>query len=294
MKAVCWCGKDSLKVENVPDPKIQKPRDAILRVTSTSICGSDLHLVGGYIPTVQPGDIVGHEFMGEIVEVGSGVTNLQPGDRVVVPSPIACGECYFCKQQLWSLCDNSNPNAWMSEAIMGYTTSAIYGYSHALGGYAGSFAEYVRIPFADVNHIKVPRDSLADDKLLFISDAFATGYMGADFCEIKPGHVVAVWGAGAVGLLAMKSAKLMGAERVIAIDRYPNRLNRARQHFGADETINYEQQPDVVETLEQMTAGRGPDACIDAVGMEADSPGPDNLFDRAQQAMRTQMERPHV
>ncbi|MDI3339903.1 MAG: zinc-dependent alcohol dehydrogenase [Sphaerobacter sp.] len=294
MKAVCWCAKDTLRVETVADPSILNPRDAILRVTSASICGSDLHLVGGYVPTVQSGDILGHEFMGEIVEVGPAVTNLRPGDRVVVPSFIGCGQCYYCRQQLWSLCDNSNANAWLSEAAMGYAIGGVYGYTHALGGYAGAFAEYVRIPFADVNPLTVPGDGLPDEQLLFISDAFPTGYMGADFCAITPGDVIAVWGAGAVGLFAMKSAKLLGAERVIAIDRLPERLRLAREHFGADEVINYEQQRDVVEALKEMTAGRGPDACIDAVGMEADSPGLDDVYDRALQAVRVQRERVHV
>lgn len=232
--------------------------------------------------------------MGEIVEVGSEVDNLKPGDRVVVPSFIGCGRCYFCQQQLWSLCDNTNVNAWISEALMGHAIGGIYGYTHALGGYAGAFAEYVRVPFADVNPIKVPADGLTDEQLLFISDAFPTGYMGAEFCEIEPGDVVAVWGAGAVGLFAMKSAKLLGAERVIAIDRIPERLRLAREHFGADEVINYEQRPDVVEALKELTAGRGPDACIDAVGMEADSPRLDDLYDRTKQALRLQFERVHV
>ena len=296
MKAVAWCAKDTLVVETVADPTILNPRDAILRVTATTVCGSDLHLVGGYIPTLQPGDIIGHEFMGEIVEVGPAVKNLRPGDRVVVPSFIGCGACFFCTHQMWSLCDNSNPNAWMAEGMMGYSPGGIYGYTHMLGGYAGSFAEYVRIPFADVNPLKVPRDGLRDEQLLFISDAFPTGCMGADFCDIQPGSVIAVWGAGAVGLFAMKSAKLLGAERVIAIDRYPERLRLAREHFGADDVINYEEQPDVVEALKERTAGRGPDGCIDAVGMEADGPGPDDLFDRAKQALRVtgQLERIHV
>ena len=294
MKAICWCGKDTLKLEDVSEPKSLNPRDAILRVTATTICWSDLYLVGGYIPTVQPGDILGHEFMGEIVEVGPAMTNLQPGDRVVVPSFIGCGQCFSCRREMWSLCDNSNPNAWMAEGIMGFSAAGIYGYSNALGGYAGSFAEYVRLPFADVNPLKVPRDGLTDEQLLFISDAFPTGYMGADFCDIKAGDTIAVWGAGAVGLFAMKSAKLLGAERVIAIDRFENRLRLASEHFGAAEVIDYGQQPDVVEALKEMTAGRGPDACIDAVGMEADSPGPDDIFDRAQQALRLQLERIHV
>ena len=294
MQAVSWCGKDTLKVERVSDPKILNPRDAILKVTATTICGSDLHLVGGYIPALQPGDIIGHEFMGEIVEVGPAVKNLKPGDRVVVPSFISCGRCSFCQRELWSLCDNSNPNAWMSEGILGYAMGGVFGYTHLGGGYAGSMAEYVRVPFADVGPLKVPGDGLRDEQLLFISDAFPTGYMGAEFCEIQPGDSIAVWGAGAVGLFAMQSARLMGADQVIAIDRFPNRLHLAQAHFGATAAINYAEQPDVVEALKELTAGRGPDACIDAVGMEADSPGPDDLYDRAKQMLRIQLERAHV
>ena len=294
MQAVSWCGKDTLRVERVADPKILNPRDAILKVTATTICGSDLHLVGGYIPALQPGDIIGHEFMGEIVEVGPGINNLAPGDRVVVPSFMGCGNCFYCRRQEWSLCDNANPNAWMSEAILGYAMGGVFGYTHLGGGYAGSFAEYVRVPFADTGPLKVPRDGLRDEQLLFISDAFPTGYMGAEFCQIQPGDTIAVWGAGAVGLFAMRSARLLGAEHVIAIDRYPNRLRLAAEHFGADASINYAQQPDVVEALKELTAGRGPDACIDAVGMEADSPQPDDLYDRLKQAMRIQLERAHV
>ena len=294
MQAVSWCGKDTLEVERVSDPKILNPRDAILKVTATSICGSDLHLVGGYIPALQPGDIIGHEFMGEIVEVGHAVHNLRPGDRVVVPSFMGCGNCFYCQRQLWSLCDNSNPNAWMSEAIMGFSMGGVFGYTHLGGGYAGSFAEYVRVPFADTGPLEVPRDGLRDEQLLFISDAFPTGYMAAEFCEIQPGDTIAVWGAGAVGLFAMKSARLSGAEHVVAIDRFPYRLRLAQEHFGADAVINYEQQPDVVEALKELTAGRGPDGCIDAVGMEADSPGLDNVYDRAKQALRIQLERVHV
>src|SRR5918912_2736230 len=294
MQAVSWCGKDPLKVERVSDPKILNPRDAILKVTSTTICGSDLHLVGGYIPALQPGDIIGHEFMGEIVEVGPAVHNLRAGDRVVVPSFISCGRCFYCQRQLWSLCDNSNPNAWMSEGILGYAMGGVFGYTHLGGGYAGSMAEYVRVPFADVGPLKVPGDGLRDEQLLFISDAFPTGYMGAEFCDIQPGDSIAVWGAGAVGLFAMQSARLMGAEQVIAIDRFPNRLRLAQAHFGATAVINYAEQPDVVEALKELTGGRGPDACIDAVGMEADSPGIQGAYDRVKQAARLESERPYV
>ena len=292
MKAVCWCGKDTVHVETVPEPRLLNPRDAIVRVTATTICGSDLHLYGGYVPGMQPGDIIGHEFMGEVVEVGPGVKNLRPGDRVVVPSVIACGACQYCRQELWSLCDNTNPRAAVLEGFYGYAMAGIFGYSHLFGGYAGSFAQYVRVPFADVGPLKVP-DGLSDEQVLFLSDAFPTGFMGADLCDIRPGDIVAVWGCGAVGLFAQKSAYLLGAERVIAIDRFSERLRLAREVVGA-ETINYAEQSDVVEALKQLTGGRGPDACIDAVGMEADSPGPDDLFDRAQQALRIALDRPHV
>ena len=294
MKAVCWCARDSLDVQTVDDPRMMNPRDAIVRVTATTICGSDLHLFGAYIPGIQPGDIVGHEFMGEVVVVGPAISNLRVGDRVVVPSVIACGRCWYCSRELWSLCDNTNPNAWMAEGLFGYSGSGIFGYSHVYGGYAGSFAEYVRVPFADTGPLKGPRDGPSDEQLLFISDAFPTGFMGADLCNIQPGDVVAVWGAGAVGLFAMKSASLLGAQRIVAIDRFPERLQMARVHFGATDAINYEQRPDVVEALKELTGGRGPDACIDAVGMEAAGPGPDNLLDRAEQALRVSLERVHV
>jgi threonine dehydrogenase-like Zn-dependent dehydrogenase len=221
MKAVCWHGANDIRVETVPDPKILNPRDAIIKITSTAICGSDLHIYDGYIPTMQPGDIIGHEFMGEVVEVGSNVNNLKIGDRVVVPSTIGCGHCHYCQHDQWSLCDNSNPNGFMEEALFGNVTSAIYGYSHLFGGYAGAQAEYIRVPFADVGVVKVPKD-LSDEQLLFISDAIPTGYMGAELCDIQPGDTVAVWGCGAVGQFAMISAYLLGAERVIAIDRFPN------------------------------------------------------------------------
>jgi threonine dehydrogenase-like Zn-dependent dehydrogenase len=291
MKAVCWYGANDVRVETVPDPKILNPRDAILKVTSTAICGSDLHIYGGYIPTTQPGDIIGHEFMGEIVEVGSGVNNLKVGDRVVVPSTIGCGHCRFCSQDMWSLCDNANPNGFMQEKLFGYATSGIYGYSHLFGGYAGAQAEYVRIPFADVGVVKVPKD-LPDDKLLFISDAIPTGYMGAEFCDIQPGDTVAVWGCGAVGQFAMISAYLMGAERVIAIDRFPERLQLAKE-FAKAEVINYEE-VDPGEALKEMTGGLGPDACIDAVGLEAHGVGLEDAYDQTKQKLRLETDRPHV
>jgi threonine dehydrogenase-like Zn-dependent dehydrogenase len=257
MRANCWNGVNDLRVENVPDPTIINPRDAIIRVTSTAICGSGLHLYNGYIPTMMAGDILGHEFMGEVVEVGPGVSNLKAGDRVVNPFPIACGNCFFCERTEFSLCENSNPNAWIAEKLWGHSPAGLFGYSHMLGGYAGGQAEYVRIPFADVGPIKVP-EQLEDDKVLFLSDVFPTGYMSAEECNIKPGDTIAVWGCGPVGLFAVASAFLLGAERVIAIDRLPERLRLARERCNA-ETLDYEQ-VNVTEALLEMTGGRGPDA----------------------------------
>jgi len=291
MKAVCWHGANDIRVETVPDPKILNPRDAIIKITSTAICGSDLHIYDGYIPTMQPGDIIGHEFMGEVVEVGSNVNNLEIGDRVVVPSTIGCGHCHYCQHDQWSLCDNSNPNGFMEEALFGNVTSAIYGYSHLFGGYAGAQAEYVRVPFADVGVVKVPKD-LSDEQLLFISDAIPTGYMGAELCDIQPGDTVAVWGCGAVGQFAMISAYMLGAERVIAIDRFPERLQMAQKYAKA-EVINYEE-VDAGEALKEMTGGRGPDCCIDAVGLEAHGMGVEGVYDKAKQAVRLETDRPHV
>lgn len=266
MKALCWRGKEDVRVENVPDPKILNPRDAIVRTTTTAICGSDLHLYDGMIPTLSPGDILGHEFMGEVVEVGPEVRNLRVGDRVVVPSTIACGNCFFCKEKLWSLCDNSNPNAWVAEKMYGYSGGGLFGYSHIYGGYAGGQAQYVRVPFADVGPIKIDSD-LRDEQVVFLSDIFPTGYMAAENCNIRPGDTVAVWGCGPVGQFAIRSALLLGAQRVIAIDRFPERLLMAEA--GGAEVVNYEDEPDLVEALKQMTGGVGPDSCIDAVGMEA-------------------------
>jgi threonine dehydrogenase-like Zn-dependent dehydrogenase len=291
MKANCWNGVTDLRVEDVPDPTIINARDAILRVTSTAICGSDLHLYDGYIPTMMKGDILGHEFMGEVVEVGPGVKNLKVGDRVVNPFPIACGACFFCKSNQFSLCENSNPNAWMAEKMWGHSPAGLFGYSHMLGGYAGGQAEYVRIPYADVGPIKVP-DHLPDDKVLFLSDVFPTGYMAAEACSIQPGDTVAVWGCGPVGLFAVVSAFLLGAERVVAIDRFPERLRKAREHCRA-ETLNYEE-VDIQEALKELTGGRGPDACIDAVGMEGHAHGFFGTYDRLKQALRMQTDRPTV
>jgi threonine dehydrogenase-like Zn-dependent dehydrogenase len=288
MRALTWQGIGKVAIENVPDPTILNPRDAIVRVTSTSICGSDLHLFNGYIPAVYRGDILGHEFMGEVVEVGSAVANLAIGDRVVVPFPIACGNCFFCGSEQYSLCENSNPNANVAEKMWGHSPAGIFGYSHMLGGYAGGQAEYVRVPFADVGPIKVP-SSLSDDQVLFLSDVFPTGYMAAENCNIQPGDTVAVWGCGPVGLFSIASAKLLGAGRVIAIDRFPERLEKARE-AGA-ETLNYES-TDVLATLREMTGGRGPDSCIDAVGLEAHGHGVSFAYDRVKQAMRMESDRP--
>jgi threonine dehydrogenase-like Zn-dependent dehydrogenase len=289
MKANCWNGVTRLAIEEVPDPQILNPRDAILRVTSTAICGSDLHLYDGYVPGMMKGDILGHEFMGEVVEVGSGVKDLKVGDRVVNPFPIACGNCYFCQTQQYSLCENSNPNAWMAEKLWGHSPAGLFGYSHLLGGYAGGQAEYVRVPFADIGPIKVPQH-LTDEQVLFLSDIFPTGYMAAEACNIQRGDTVAVWGCGPVGLFAVASAFILGAERVIAIDRFPERLRKAARNTNA-ETLDYEQ-VNVLEALREMTGGRGPDACIDAVGMEAHGHGIGAKYDRVRQAMKMSTDRP--
>ena len=291
MRALCWEGTHKVRVENVPDPTIINPRDAIIKVSLTAICGSDLHLYDGYIPTMMKGDIVGHEFMGEVVDVGRGVENLKKGDRVVVPFTIACGRCFYCQNNLWSLCDNSNPNAAIAEAMYGYSASGLFGYSHIYGGYAGGQAEYVRVPFADVGPQQVP-DGLSDEQALFLSDIFPTGYMAAENCNIHPGDVVAIWGCGPVGQFAIKSAYLLGAERVIAIDRIPERLRMAQEQ-GKAQVIDYEG-TDVVQALKDMTGGRGPDSCIDAVGMEShgDSIGP--IIDTAKQKSRLSTDRPHA
>jgi threonine dehydrogenase-like Zn-dependent dehydrogenase len=289
MKATCWYGKRDMRVEEVPDPKILNRRDAILKITSTAICGSDLHLYNGFMPTMEKGDILGHEFMGEVVEVGPDVRNLKIGDRVVTAFPISCGKCFFCQRQDYSLCENSNPNAWMAEKMFGHSPCGIFGYSHLTGGFAGGQAEYARVPFADVGTLKVPEE-LSDEKVLFLSDIFPTGYMGAEMCDIKPGDTIAVWGCGPVGQFAMASAYLLGAERVIGIDRFPERLAMAREGAKA-ETINYEEQ-NVYETLMEMTGGRGPDNCIDAVGLEAHSHGIGYAYDRAMQTVMGESDRP--
>ncbi len=293
MKAVCWMGKQKMQVHEVPDPQLLNPRDAIIRVTSTAICGSDLHLYDGYVPTLEPGDILGHEFMGEVVEVGPGVNRetLKPGDRVVVPFTIACGACHSCQEKLWSLCDNSNPNAWIAETMMGYSPSGLFGYTHMLGGYAGGQAQYARVPYADIGPLKVPA-GLPDAKVLFLSDIFPTGYMGAENANIKDGDTVAIWGCGPVGLFAIRSAFMLGAGRVIAIDRVPERLALAQQS-GA-ETLNFDEVDDIVRALHDLTANHGPDSCIDAVGMEAGGHGPVFAYDKIKQSLMLSMDRPTV
>ena len=292
MKAVTWNGKYDVRVENVEIPKIVNPRDAILKITSTAICGSDLHLYDGYIPSMKKGDVLGHEFMGEVVEIGPGVdrAKLAVGDRVVIPFTIACGNCFFCRQDLFACCDNSNPNARAAEALYGYSPSALFGYSHLFGGYAGGQAEYVRVPFADVGPFKIPSD-LSDEQVLFLTDIFPTGYMAAENCDIKKGQTVAVWGAGPVGQFAMRSAFLLGAEKVIAIDDVPGRLEMAAK--GGAITINMADEY-VFERLRDLTAGRGPDACIDAVGLEAHGMTLDAAIDKIKAATFLATDRPHA
>lgn len=285
MKALCWHGKRDVRVEEVPEPKILNPHDAIVRVTATAICGSDLHLYDGYIPTMEEGDILGHEFMGEVVEVGPAVDTLQPGDRVVVPFAISCGRCFYCRKQMWSLCDNTNPEAARNAMLNGSSGAGLFGYSHLYGGYAGGQAEYVRVPFADVGPIKID-SGLTDEQVLFLSDIFPTGYQAAEVCNIQPGDVVAVWGCGPVGQFAIRSAYLLGAHKVIAIDNVPERLRMAEQ--GGAMVISSDN--DVHEHLKDVTGGRGPDACIDAVGMEAHG----SAYDVVKQKMRLETDRPYV
>jgi threonine dehydrogenase-like Zn-dependent dehydrogenase len=287
MKALCWMGREDVRIEDVPDPQILNPRDAIVRVTSTAICGSDLHLYGGFIPTMERGDVLGHEFMGEVVEVGAGVKNLAIGDRVVVPFPIACGDCSYCRADLWSLCDNSNPNAWMAEELFGHSPAGIFGYSHMLGGYAGGQAEYVRVPFADVGPLKVDA-TWRDEQVLLLTDVIPTGWMAAEQGDIRPTDVVAVWGCGPIGQIAVRAAKLLGAACVIAIDRVDARLRLAERH-GA-RVIDEGSEP-VLEVLRDVTAGRGPDVCIDAVGLEAHGSGALAAYDRVATAVRFETDR---
>jgi threonine dehydrogenase-like Zn-dependent dehydrogenase len=294
MRANVWSGRNTVQVENVPDPQILNDRDAIVKISSTAICGSDLHLYDGYVPTMRKGDILGHEFMGEVVEAGRGVSNLAVGDRVVVPFPIACGNCWACKHELYSVCENSNPNAGLAEKLWGHSTAGIFGYSHLTGGYAGGQAEYARVPYADVGPFKV-EDDLTDEQVLFLSDIFPTAYMGAELCDISGGEVIAVFGAGPVGQLAIASALLLGAERVIAIDQYGYRLDMARNKAGATDVIDFSEDADIVEQLKDLTGGRGPDAVIDCVGLEAaHGHGALHAMERVMQATRQETERGHA
>ena len=294
MRAVCWHGKGDMRVDTVPDPVIEDPRDVVIRITSTAICGSDLHLYDGYMPTMEKGDIVGHEPMGEVIEVGAEVKRLKRGDRIVVPFTISCGTCFFCRKELYSLCDESNPNAEIARQAMGHSPAGLLGYSHMLGGYAGGQAEYLRVPFADVGPIKIP-DGVPDEQALFLSDIFPTGYMAAQNAEIEPGDTVAVWGCGPVGQFAIQSAWMLGAGRVIAIDRVAERLEMAERH-GKAETVDFRHaEGSVYDRLMDMTNGRGPDRCIDAVGAEAHGVGSlDAVLDAAKAAVFLATDRPHV
>jgi threonine dehydrogenase-like Zn-dependent dehydrogenase len=289
MKALCWTGVNKTSVETVPDPQILNAEDIILKVGLTTTCGSDLHLLGGYIPFMRTGDVLGHEFMGEVVEVGSGVRNHQAGDRVVVCSFISCGRCWYCENKLFSLCDNGNPNPAIPEGLWGSSGGGCYGYSQALGGFAGSHADYVRVPYADQGAFSIPSE-VDDTSALFASDAAATGWTGADQIGVQPGDTVAVWGAGGVGQMAARASILKGADRVMVIDRLPERLAQVENVIGA-ETINYETDS-VAAELRERTGGRGPDICIEAVGMEADSPGPQYLYDQVKQQLRLETDRP--
>ena len=293
MKALCWHGTGDVRIDTVPDPKIIESRDAIVKITATAICGSDLHLYGGLMPTMESGDVLGHEFMGEVMEVGpAAASKLKPGDRVVVPFTISCGSCFFCQKGLFSLCDTSNPNAEIARKAMGHSPAGLFGFSHMLGGFAGGQAEYVRVPFADVGPMKIP-SGLRDEQVLFLSDIFPTGYMGAENCGMERGDTIAVWGCGPVGQFAIQSAWMLGAGRVIAIDRVPERLRMAEKD-GKAETINFEHEG-VYDRLMDMTKGRGPDRCIDAVGTEAHAGGSfDAVLDKAKVAVYLGTDRPHV
>jgi len=292
MKAICWHGTNDVRYDTVPDPEIVDPRDVIVRITSTAICGSDLHLLDGFMPTMEAGDVIGHEPMGIVVEAGPGVQTLRPGDRVVVPFTISCGTCWFCKRQEYSLCDTSNPNAEMAREAMGHSPAGLLGYSHMLGGFAGGQAEYLRVPFADDGPLKIESD-LSDEQVLFLSDIFPTGYMAAENAQIEPGDTVAIWGCGPVGQFAIQSAWMFDAGRVIAIDRLPERLEMARKH-GRAETIDF-MKTDVYDTLMEMTAGRGPDRCIDAVGAEAHARGSiDAIYDKVKTSVMMATDRVHA
>ena len=293
MKALCWHGHGDVRVDTVPDPIIKEPTDVIIKITSTAICGSDLHLLDGYMPTMESGDILGHEPMGIVVEVGASVKKLTKGDRVVVPFTISCGSCFFCKKQLWSCCDTTNPNAAQAAKMMGHSPAGLFGYSHLTGGYPGGQAEYLRVPYADVGPLKIESD-IADESVLFLSDIFPTGYMAAENCDIEKGDTVAVWGCGPVGQLAIQSAWMFGAGRVIAIDHVPERLEMART-LGKAEVINFVENDEVYEQLQQMTGGRGPDRCIDAVGAEAHGTGGvDAVVDKIKAAVKLTTDRAHA
>jgi threonine dehydrogenase-like Zn-dependent dehydrogenase len=289
VKALQWQGVNHLAVGEVPDPQLRNPGDIIVKVGQSVTCGSDLHLLGGYIPFMEKGDVLGHEFLGEVVEAGPDVRRHRVGDRVVVSSFIACGECWFCKQQLYSLCDNGNTNPAITDTLWGHAPGGCFGYSHAMGGNAGSHAQYIRVPFADVGAFTVP-DEVSDTRALFASDSASTGWMGADMGGVQPGDVVAVWGAGAVGQMAARAAMLLGADRVIVIDRLDYRLHQVEKHIGA-ETLNYER-TEVEPALRELTGGRGPDVCIEAVGLEAHSNGPQHAYDQLKQQLRLQTDRP--
>ncbi|GAB7046323.1 zinc-dependent alcohol dehydrogenase [Catenuloplanes indicus] len=289
MKALCWEGVNKLAVRDVPDPQLRNEQDIVVKVRKTVTCGSDLHLIGGYIPFMSRGDVLGHEFVGEVVEVGAQVRKHRVGDRVVVSSFISCGKCWYCSQELYSLCDNGNTNPAITEALWGFSPGGCFGYSHAMGGFAGSHAEYIRVPFGDVGAFTIP-DEVDDLRALFASDSASTGWMGADLGGVRPGDVVAIWGAGAVGQMAARASVLLGAERVLIIDRYDNRLDQAAKFAGA-EPLNY-LRDDTGSALLEATGGRGPDVCIEAVGMEAHTPGPQHAYDQVKQQLRLQTDRP--
>jgi threonine dehydrogenase-like Zn-dependent dehydrogenase len=292
MKALCWHGHGDVRVDTVPDPKLVDPTDVIIQVTASGICGSDLHLLDGYMPTMEAGDIMGHEPMGIVVEVGSAVKKLKKGDRVVVPFTISCGDCFFCKKDLFAACDNSNPNAEMAKKAMGHSPAGLFGYSHLTGGYAGGQAEYLRVPYADVGPLKIESD-LPDDKVLFLSDIFPTGYMAAENAQIEKGDTVAIWGCGPVGQFAIQSAWMFGAGRVIAIDHVPERMELAKT-YGRAEVLDFTK-VDILEALDEMTKGRGPDRCIDAVGAEAHGTGGiDAVMDKIKAAVKLTTDRAHV
>lgn len=292
MKAVRWYGKHDIRVEDVPEPKIEEPRDAIIKITTTAICGSDLHLYNGYIPTMEEGDILGHEFMGEVVAKGDLVANLSIGDRVVVPFTIACGGCFFCKKELWSACDISNPTPDTAAQLYGYAGSGLFGYSHMMGGFPGGQAEYVRVPYADIGPMKIP-SHLEDEQVVFLSDIFPTGFMAAENCNIEPGDTVAVWGGGPVGQFAIKSAYMLGAERVVLIDHYEDRLALARDENPGLVTLNFDD-VEIYDQLRGLTGGRGPDSCIDAVGLEAHGTSPDAVYDKVKAALYLATDRAHA